>query len=312
MHALAGESGMMDSVDYRGEPVIAVYDYFKELDMGLVVKRDVSEIIGPAIRTAMKLVGVSMGAVAVCVVVLAYALKRMLDKVETEWVEGKAELMREKQQFSSLVEAMYPPAVAEKLLAGEHQIVFGVQQATVFFSDIHEFTALSNNVTSTQLIHFLGYTFGVMDTVAEYLNVYKIKTIGDAYLAITGLPGSRSARPSYDMLTFASYCAQIFSDRYNHPNQVRFGAWGRLQRPLRGQGCAHSVDRSHSHTQLHANHIHPIQILYRSHANPRQIPYQNYTYLAQIPYKPLTNPTPLPYTPNAKQGGPQGTRFFFC
>ena len=158
-------------------------------------------------------------AVTVCVIVLAYVLKRMLDKVETEWVEGKAELMHEKQQFSSLVEAMYPPAVAHKLLNGEHQIVFGVQKATVFFSDIHEFTSLSNSINSDQLIQFLGYTFGVMDSIAEYTGVYKIKTIGDAYLAITGLPGSHSSSPCFDMMTFASYCAQIFSDRYSHPNQ---------------------------------------------------------------------------------------------
>ena len=61
VNALAGERGMIDSVDYRGYTVLAAYDYFKELDMGLVVKLDMGEVIGPAMRTAGKLIGVSMG-----------------------------------------------------------------------------------------------------------------------------------------------------------------------------------------------------------------------------------------------------------
>ena len=71
---------------------------------------------------------------------------------------------------------------------------------------------------SSCLLQFVGYTFGVMDTIAEWTHVYKIKTIGDAYLAIAGLPDYPRPNPTVDMMKFASYCAQIFSHRYKHPD----------------------------------------------------------------------------------------------
>ena len=58
-----------------------------------------------------------------------------------------------------------------------------------------------------------------MDGIASFLGVSKVKTIGDAYLAIIGLPGSASENPSLDMLKFASYTAQIFSQRFVHSEQ---------------------------------------------------------------------------------------------
>eukprot|EP00667_Euglena_gracilis_P011028 EG_transcript_11244 len=107
------------------------------------------------------------------------------------------------------------------MLAGETQIAYDVPAATVFFSDIYEFTTTSNAVTPEELIRFMGYTFGVMDAVGDHYHVYKVKTIGDAYLAATGLPGMTSVNGSatMDMMLFASACAQIFSNRFLHPDE---------------------------------------------------------------------------------------------
>ena len=87
--------------------------------------------------------------------------------------QGKREIEHEKHQFSALVKAMYPRAVSERLLLGESQIVFDVPQTAVFFSDIYEFTQISNSVTSAELIEFMGYTFGVMDGIADWARVHK-------------------------------------------------------------------------------------------------------------------------------------------
>eukprot|EP00670_Eutreptiella_braarudii_P025018 CAMPEP_0174379242 /NCGR_PEP_ID=MMETSP0811_2-20130205/122584_1 /TAXON_ID=73025 ORGANISM="Eutreptiella gymnastica-like, Strain CCMP1594" /NCGR_SAMPLE_ID=MMETSP0811_2 /ASSEMBLY_ACC=CAM_ASM_000667 /LENGTH=1177 /DNA_ID=CAMNT_0015531721 /DNA_START=78 /DNA_END=3611 /DNA_ORIENTATION=- len=218
INALRETTGLIQGPDYRLEEVLASYDYIHEMGMGLVVKVDASEVQAPAVAAAIKLFFICFGAVFLCVLGLTLVIKRMLDSIERAWVEGKAAVEHEKQQFYSLVKAMYPLAVAERLLVGETEIVYSVPHTAVFFSDIYQFTQMSNSISADELIQFMGYAYGVMDSVAENLRVYKVKTIGDAYLAVAGLPGSETKNCCLDMLKFACWVAQIFSRRFNHPN----------------------------------------------------------------------------------------------
>ena len=94
----------------------------------------------------------------------------------------------------------------------------------MFFSDICNFSGISNRLSAEEMLGWIGYVFFVMDHVAEHYYVHKIKTIGDAYFAISGLPGlgpTRDSEPpgshSLRMLQFASVCAQVFSGKYEHP-----------------------------------------------------------------------------------------------
>ena len=44
----------------------------------------------------------------------------------------------------------------------------------VFFSDIHQFTAIANTMSSDELLQYVGYIFGVMDIIASYMNIHKV------------------------------------------------------------------------------------------------------------------------------------------
>ena len=57
------------------------------------------------------------------------------------------------------------------------------------FSDINGFAATSSHLGPHELVEWMTYIFSVMDAAAEHYQVYKIKTIGDAYFAISGLLG---------------------------------------------------------------------------------------------------------------------------
>eukprot|EP00667_Euglena_gracilis_P003458 EG_transcript_3466 len=137
-------------------------------------------------------------------------------------------------------------------------MVCEVPGAAVFFSDIHEFTSASNTMGSAELLQLMGYVYGVMDHIADRFRVYKVKTIGDAYLAVQGLPGSTSENPSLDLLRYASFVCQVFGDRFVHPTEGQvlaamnnamlwngpMASWKRGSRSQKDRDGAESVARS--------------------------------------------------------------------
>eukprot|EP00667_Euglena_gracilis_P000580 EG_transcript_580 len=217
--ALAGYEGILYGPDYRGTEVMAATTFVKSLLVGLVAKVDQSELMSPIISTALLLIGVTLGSLLGCTFLLAlYTRQMVLSMIRAEG-EGQAAIRLEQKRFSTLVESMYPAYVIPRVLAGERQIVQLIPHTAVFFSDIYDFTTTSNKITSEELLELMGYTYGVMDTVADHYCVTKVKTVGDAYLAIAGLPGNESRNCCLDMLRFASCVAQAFSCKFDHPSK---------------------------------------------------------------------------------------------
>eukprot|EP00667_Euglena_gracilis_P002180 EG_transcript_2181 len=208
--AVNGATGYVQGQDYRYVDCMTAYTYINSLALGIIVKIDTSEAQAPTFRLIAIVCGASVSAVVVTMALLAVFTNVLLRSMDQAWEEGRRAIEREKQAFRTVIEAMYPAEVAQRMLTGDTHIVYDVQAATVFFSDIFEFTTASNSVTPEELIRFMGYTFGVMDAIGDYYHVYKVKTIGDAYLGVTGLPGMISVNGSaaMDMLLFASVCAR--------------------------------------------------------------------------------------------------------
>eukprot|EP00668_Euglena_longa_P042272 GGOE01055831.1.p1 GENE.GGOE01055831.1~~GGOE01055831.1.p1 ORF type:complete len:1146 (+),score=403.95 GGOE01055831.1:24-3461(+) len=221
LSAVNGNTGYIEILDYRWVPCMSSFRYLPELNLGIVQKIDVSEAQAGSTRLTGILCGAAISAVLTSMALLALLANILLRSMDRAWEEGKQAIEREKQAFRAVIEAMYPTEVAQRMLTGETKIVYDVPAATVFFSDIYEFTTASNTVTPEELIRFMGYTFGAMDAIGDYYRVYKVKTIGDAYLGVTGLPGMTSVNgnATMDMMLFASACAQVFSNRFLHPDE---------------------------------------------------------------------------------------------
>ena len=81
-----------------------------------------------------------------------------------------------------------PPAIAERLKAGDELIADKFAEATVLFADIVEFTKLAASMAAPSLVELLNDLFTRFDLAASELGIEKIKTIGDAYMAVCGLP----------------------------------------------------------------------------------------------------------------------------
>ncbi|MGA9377605.1 MAG: adenylate/guanylate cyclase domain-containing protein [Phormidium sp.] len=105
----------------------------------------------------------------------------------------KAELALryEQQQTERLLLNILPQKIAQKLKSQPSTIADYFSEVTVMFADIVGFTQLSSRVSPTQLVEMLNEIFSEFDGLVEKHNLEKIKTIGDAYMVVAGLPKPR-------------------------------------------------------------------------------------------------------------------------
>ncbi len=87
----------------------------------------------------------------------------------------------------SVITSVLPVAVSDRLRGGESEIADRVALAGVFFCDLAGFTAYSAVTEPEEVIRMLQETFGLLETACVECGVEKIKTIGDAFMAVSGV-----------------------------------------------------------------------------------------------------------------------------
>ncbi|MCR9142128.1 MAG: FIST C-terminal domain-containing protein [bacterium] len=98
------------------------------------------------------------------------------------------DLEREQQKSEELLLNILPASIAERLKRDETVIADSVNEASVLFTDLVGFTALSSGMQADRLVEILNDLFSRFDELTADHGVEKIKTIGDAYMAVAGLP----------------------------------------------------------------------------------------------------------------------------
>ena len=118
---------------------------------------------------------------------------RDLDREHILELQREKEMLHiEQMKSEKLMLNILPKPIADRLKKGEKNIAGSYPEVTVLFSDLVGFTKMSAKKTAPELVKLLNDIFSRFDKRAELLGLEKIKTIGDAYMAVGGLPIPRS------------------------------------------------------------------------------------------------------------------------
>ena len=136
-------------------------------------------------------------------------------------------LMREAQaRLRELMKAIMPDAIAERLMANDGETIAEAHEhVVVLFSDIVGFVSMSNRLGAVRVVALLDDMFRQFDELAAEHGVEKIKTIGDAYMAVAGVP-SPIYQPEHAMTAFGHKMISVargVGDRHGVDLEMRVG-----------------------------------------------------------------------------------------
>ncbi len=109
----------------------------------------------------------------------------------TERKQSEVALRQARKRAELLLLNILPQPVAELLKRRRRTIAESFEDVTVLFADLVNFTKFSAQTSPTELVELLNVIFSRFDQLAERLRIEKIKTIGDAYMVVAGLPTPR-------------------------------------------------------------------------------------------------------------------------
>jgi adenylate cyclase len=101
------------------------------------------------------------------------------------------ELDEERARSTELLLNILPQQIVDRLAAGETLIADRYEHVSVLMSDLVGFTGISSRLSPKVLVTELNRLFSAFDELCAESGMEKIKTIGDAYMAVGGLPGTR-------------------------------------------------------------------------------------------------------------------------
>ena len=139
-------------------------------------------------------------------------------------------MIREEHQVANtLLLNIFPDETARELKERGRVAAKSYQQATVLFTDFVGFSAFARTLSAEELVEQIDFYFGAFDEIMTRHGLEKIKTIGDSYMSVGGIP-SFSDKHAHDMVRAALEIRQFVVDhrdiknnQFNYPFDIRIG-----------------------------------------------------------------------------------------
>ncbi len=149
----------------------------------------------------------------------------LYEKLRNNEFNARKELEAAQEKSERLLLNILPEMIAEQLKQQQTTIADSFHEVSVLFADIVGFTELSSHISPQNLVELLNEIFTIFDKLAERHGVEKIKTIGDAYMAVAGLPIQRSdhAQAIAMMALDMQQAISIFNQERNLSFHIRIG-----------------------------------------------------------------------------------------
>ncbi len=133
------------------------------------------------------------GGFILLVVYFLWSRMRSNSKKKRALEQKNTEIESQKQRSDELLLNILPQDIAQELKDKGNVKARKFEQATVLFSDFKNFSKISTDFTPEQLVKELDHCFKAFDyIITQYQGIEKIKTIGDAYMCVSGLSAKRS------------------------------------------------------------------------------------------------------------------------
>lgn len=135
--------------------------------------------------------------------------------------EAEIALHQQQAQTERLLRNILPNPIVERLKASADTIADTFEEVTVLFADIVGFTKLATQLSAIELVEQLNVVFSAFDELSDRHGLEKIKTIGDAYMVVGGLP-----QPNVDHAIAIAEMALDMQERMAHLNLARKASVG--------------------------------------------------------------------------------------
>jgi len=150
---------------------------------------DSAPYIGAGVRAALFVMNLAGPAIAAFLALFYFTTERARTRAALVHEHGLLEA--EQARSERLLLNILPAPIADQLRGGATTIAESRPEVTVLFADIVGFTPLGEELGAQALVDLLNQVFVIFDDLAEVAGIEKIKTIGDAYMVVGGLPTPR-------------------------------------------------------------------------------------------------------------------------